>query len=445
MFKKVIVANRGEIARRILRTLRRLDIASVVVHSEADAGLPFVREADEAICIPGRPDAAYRDVAGIVKAARQRGATAVHPGYGFLSENAKAAAEIVQAGLVWIGPSPEVIEEMGDKIRARNIAVGVGVPVAPGSADPVVDVADAEKLAAEIGYPIMVKAAAGGGGMGMQVAEDLESLRRAFVAVRGFAERAFGSADVLLERYYRRVRHVEVQVLGLADGRVFAIGERDCSVQRRNQKLAEESPAPGLSSSLRTRMHKAAVDLASAIGYVSAGTVECLVDPETETFFFLEMNTRLQVAHPVTEAVYGIDLVEEQLRIASGLAPTFDKLVARGHAIEFRINAEEPPNFIPKPGVITQWTEPEGTGVRVDAGYAQGCTVSPYYDSLLGKLIVHGDDRTQALVRMRRALAHFGVAGPGHNLPFFEALLRDPGYCSGDYDTSIVKSLVGKA
>ncbi|MEZ5653940.1 MAG: biotin carboxylase N-terminal domain-containing protein [Burkholderiaceae bacterium] len=445
MFDAVLVANRGEIARRILRTLRRLQIRSVVVHSPVDAELPFVREADQAICIPGRPDEAYRDVAAIVRAAREAGATAIHPGYGFLSENASAAAEFVAAGLTWIGPGPQVIEQMGDKIRARNIAAEIGVPVAPGSGDPVAELADAERIAAEIGYPVMVKASAGGGGMGMEVASDAAGLRRAFVAVKGFAERALGSADVLIERYYRRVRHVEIQVLGLGDGRVLALGERDCSVQRRNQKVAEESPAPGLPPALRARMHQAAVDLASAIGYVSAGTVECLVDPDTDSFFFLEMNTRLQVEHPVTEAVFGLDLVEAQLGIAAGIPPELGEPVSSGHAIEFRINAEEPPRFIPKPGLITRWQEAQGVGVRVDAGYVDGNTVSPFYDSLLGKLIVHGADRTQALVRMRRALEHFEIAGPGHNLSFLRDLLRDADYCTGDYDTSIVKRMTGPA
>lgn len=445
MFDAVLVANRGEIARRVIRTLRRLGIRSVVVHSQVDAAMPFVREADQAICIEGAPDAAYRDVQAIIRAAQESGATAIHPGYGFLSENATAAAAFVAAGLTWIGPSPEVIEQMGDKIRARNIAAKIGVPVAAGSSDPVSDLEAAEKLAAEIGFPVIVKAAAGGGGMGMDVAQDPVSLRRAFVAVKGFAERSLGSADVLLERYFPRVRHVEIQILGLGDGRVLALGERDCSVQRRNQKLAEESPAPGLSPDLRSRMHQAAIDLATSIGYVSAGTVECLVDPDAEDFFFLEVNTRLQVEHPVTEAVFGIDLVEAQLQIASGAVPELGEVASVGHAIEFRINAEDPPMFIPRPGLITSWREATGDGVRVDAGYEEGVNVSPFYDSLLGKLIVHGADRTQALVRMRRAIEQFEIVGPGHNLTFLKALLRDADYCAGDYDTAIVKRMIGSS
>ncbi|EWT05322.1 biotin carboxylase [Intrasporangium chromatireducens Q5-1] len=445
MFDKVLVVNRGEIARRILRTLRRLEIPSLVVHSEADRDMPFVAEADEAALIDGRPDAAYRDVGMILEVARGRGADAVHPGYGFLSENAAAATALTAAGLTWIGPPSNVIEVMGDKIRARNLAVQAGVPVASGSADPVADEETALRLAKEIGYPIMVKAAAGGGGMGMQVATDEATLKRAFLSVRGMAERSFGSPDVLLERYFPRVRHVEVQVLGLANGTVVELGERDCSVQRRNQKLAEETPAPGLSPRTRECMRAAAVDLAKAIGYRSAGTMEFLVDPSTQEFFFLEMNTRLQVEHPVTETVYGVDLVEEMLRIAAGLDPTFAHLSPAGHAIEFRINAEEPPLFIPRPGKITRWDEPRGEGVRVDSGYAVGCEVPPFYDSLMGKLIVHGADRTQALVRMRQALRGFAIEGPGQNLSFFEQLLRDPDYCLGDYDTSLVTRMQNNA
>lgn len=380
MFDKVMVINRGEISRRIIRTLCRLGIPTLAVHSAADSSMPFVAEADEAVLIDGAPDQPYRDVEKLIEVAAQHGVDAVHPGYGFLSENAAAAARFTEVGLTWIGASAEVIELMGDKIRARNIAAGAGVPVAPGTTDPVTDAQAAVELAREIGYPIMVKASAGGGGMGMQVAEDEAQLLRSFEIVRGISERTFGSADVLLERYFPRVRHVEVQVLGLTDGTVLALGERDCSIQRRNQKLAEESPAPGLPKRLREEMRQAAVNLSTAISYRSAGTIEFLVDPVGEGFYFLEMNTRLQVEHPVTEAIFGVDLVEEMVRVAAGLPPMATELVPQGHAIEFRINAEVFPQFIPRPGVLEVWNEPSGEGIRVDSGYAAGGEVPPFYD-----------------------------------------------------------------
>lgn len=445
MFTKVLIANRGEIARRIIRTLDRLGIDSVVVHSEADAQLPFVREAGEAILIPGSPSGCYRDLEAILAVARETGAQAVHPGYGFLSEDSKAASAIEDAGLAWVGPSARTIESMGDKIRARVIAEQSGVPIVPGTREPVLDQDEAVTVAEQIGLPVMVKASAGGGGMGMQVASTIAEVASAYTAVQGFAQRSFSSPDILIERYFPRVRHVEVQVLGLADGSVVAVGERDCSVQRRNQKLAEESPPPGLPADLLASMRTAAVALAESIEYRSAGTVECLLDVDTQSFYFLEMNTRLQVEHPVTEMRYGLDLVEEQLRIAAGLAPAFKKLTPDGHSIEFRINAEEPPHFIPRPGVITHWNEPSGPGVRVDSGYEQSSEVTAFYDSLMSKLVVHGCDRTQAITRMRAALGDFAVEGPASNIAFFEALLKDSGYCSGDYDTTIVGRMVSHA
>jgi len=315
-----------------------------------------------------------------------------------------------------------------------------GVPVAPGTTDPAasVDVAVAE--AGRIGYPVMVKAAAGGGGMGMAAAHDEAALRAEFEKVRGFAERMFGDGSVLIERYFPRVRHIEVQILGLADGRVVALGERECSVQRRNQKVLEESPSPAVSPELRERLCAAAVRAGEAVGYRNAGTVECLLDPATGEFFFLEMNTRLQVEHPITEAVYGVDLVEEQLRVASGLGPAadLDALAPTGHAIELRINAEDPKRFLPGPGAITTWVEPSGDGVRVDSGYGPGTTVTPNYDSLMAKLILFAPSRAEALDRARRAVGEFQIAGPKNNLPFFAELLDNPEFVSGDYDTGIV-------
>ncbi|MFV2008471.1 MULTISPECIES: acetyl-CoA carboxylase biotin carboxylase subunit [unclassified Micromonospora] len=445
MIESLLVANRGEIARRIIRTARRLGVRTVAVHSEADAGMPFVAEADQAICVgPAQPAQSYRDTEAILAAAKSSGAQAIHPGYGFLSENASFARAAESAGLIWVGPGGDAIEAMGDKINARNLMSAAGVPVAAGSTEPAETVEAALDAAATIGYPVMVKAAAGGGGMGMGVAADDAALRTEFDKVRAFAARMFGDGSVLIERYFTRVRHVEVQILGwrAPDGtdRVVALGERECSVQRRNQKLAEESPSPAVSAELRAGLLAAAVRAGEAVGYRNAGTVECLLDPTTGEFFFLEMNTRLQVEHPVTELVYGVDLVEEQLRVAAGLEPTFDpaSLAPRGHAIELRINAEDPKRFLPGPGAITAWSEPTGDGVRVDSGYAAGTTVTPFYDSLMAKLIVSGADRAEAITRARAAVAGFEVAGPKCNLPFFAELLEHPEFVSGDYDTGIV-------
>ncbi|MFF0152434.1 acetyl/propionyl/methylcrotonyl-CoA carboxylase subunit alpha [Micromonospora sp. NPDC005203] len=444
MIESLLVANRGEIARRIIRTAKRLGIRATAVYSEADADLPFVVEADEAVLIgPPNPAQSYRNTEAILAAAKSTGAQAIHPGYGFLSENAEFARTVEASGLIWVGPGADAITAMGDKINARNLMAAAGVPVAPGTTEPAADLDAAVTAAAEIGYPVMVKAAAGGGGMGMGVAVDEAALRTEYDKVRAFAERMFGDGSVLIERYFPRVRHVEVQILGLADGRVVALGERECSVQRRNQKLVEESPSPAVSPELRERFLAAAVRAGEAVGYRNAGTVECLLDPTTGDFFFLEMNTRLQVEHPVTEYVYGIDLVEEQLRVASGLAPTFDPdaLTPRGHAIEMRINAEDPKRFLPGPGVIRTWVEPTGEGVRVDSGYTEGNTVTPFYDSLLAKLIVTGATRDEVLERAKTAVAAFHIEGPKNNVPFFSELLENAEFRSGAYDTGIVSRM----
>ncbi|AGZ38323.1 acetyl-CoA carboxylase biotin carboxylase subunit [Actinoplanes friuliensis] len=442
MIESLLIANRGEIARRIIRTAKRLGIRSIAVYSEADAGLPFVAEADEAVCVgPANPALSYRNTEAILDAAKSSGAQAIHPGYGFLSENADFARTVEAAGLVWVGPAAEAITAMGDKINARNLMAEAGVPVAPGTHDPAATVEAAIEAAATIGYPVMVKAAAGGGGMGMAVADDEDGLRAEYDKVRAFAERMFGDGSVLIERYFPRVRHVEVQILGLADGRVIALSERECSVQRRNQKLVEEAPSPAVGPELRERFLAAAVKAGEAVGYRNAGTVECLLDPATGEFFFLEMNTRLQVEHPITELIHGIDLVEEQLRIASGEAPTFDPATIHpttGHAIELRINAEDPKRFMPGPGVVTTWVEPRGEGVRVDSGYAPDTTVTPFYDSLMAKLIITGADRAEAIARARTAVAGFEIVGPKNNLPFFTELLENAEFLSGDYDTGIV-------
>jgi acetyl-CoA carboxylase biotin carboxylase subunit len=447
VFDSLLVANRGEIARRVLRTAAAMGLRTIAVHSEADSDLPFVREADEAVLLgPAPPAESYLDVARVLEAARRTGAEAIHPGYGFLAESAAFAQAVIDAGLTWVGPSPEAIAAMGDKISARNRMAAAGVPVAPGTPEPLTEVDAAVEAARDLGYPLMVKASAGGGGIGMGVAYDEDQLRSSFETARTRAERFFSSPAILLERYIEHARHVEVQVLGLADGRVVALGERDCSVQRRHQKVAEETPSPGVGDDLRRRMLDGAVRAAEAVGYRNAGTVECLVDPTEQDYVFLEMNTRLQVEHPVTELVTGIDLVAEQLRVAAGEEPVADvfDVTVNGHAIELRVYAEDPKRFLPSPGAITTWKEPEGPGVRVDAGYTAGNTVTPHYDPLLAKLCVHGTDRDDALARARVAVEDFAIAGPKTNLPFFAELLSDPSFVSGDYDTGLVDALVAR-
>ncbi|HEX5189514.1 MAG TPA: biotin carboxylase N-terminal domain-containing protein [Streptosporangiaceae bacterium] len=444
MPESVLIANRGEIARRIARTARRLGIRVIAVYSEADAELPFVTESDEAVLIGPAPAAkSYLDADAILAAAARTGAEAIHPGYGFLAENAAFATKVIDAGLTWIGPPPDAIEQMGDKISARNLMASAGVPVAHGTAEPVIDADQAVAEAARIGYPVMIKAAAGGGGIGMNVAPDPDALREGYETTRSRAERFFGSTSILIERFIATARHVEVQILGLADGRVIALGERDCSAQRRHQKLAEETPSPGVDDQLRDRMLAAAIRAGAAVGYRGAGTVECLVDAETGEFMFLEMNTRLQVEHPVTEMVTGVDLVEQQLLIADGADVSFnpDDVRPAGHALELRVYAEDPVRFLPSPGAITRWQEPAGPGVRVDAGYTEGNVVTPHYDPLLAKLITHGADRDEALARMRAAVAGFVVSGPKTNLAFHAELLDSPEFASGKYDTGVVSRL----
>ncbi|HKB32023.1 MAG TPA: biotin carboxylase N-terminal domain-containing protein [Streptosporangiaceae bacterium] len=464
MFESVLVANRGEIARRIIATARRMGIRTIAVYSEADQALPYVHEADEALLIgPAPPARSYLDVAAVIGAARCGRAAAVHPGYGFLAENAGFAQLVIDEGLIWVGPPPAAIGQMGDKINARNLMEKAGVPVSAGSREPVADEDTAAAEAARIGYPVMVKAAGGGGGIGMSAARDEQQLRAAFGTARSRAERFFGNPAILVERYLPRARHVEVQILGLASGEVIALGERDCSVQRRHQKVAEETPSPGVTPQLRERMLEAAVRAGEAVAYRGAGTVECLVDVDTGEFSFLEMNTRLQVEHPVTELVTGIDLVEQQFLIAAGeqdagggataglagggarpgLAGGRDPadragVAATGHALELRIYAEDPRRFLPSPGEITEWVEPAGPGVRVDAGYAAGTTVTPFYDPLLAKLCLHGASRDEALARARDALAAFRITGPKTNLAFHAELLANGEFVSGIYDTGLV-------
>ncbi len=429
---------------RVIASARRLGVRSVAVYSQADAELPYVRAADDAVLIgPAQPASSYLNGDAVLAAARQTGAQAIHPGYGFLSENPAFAASVIDAGLIWVGPAPASMEQMGDKINARNLMEQAGVPVAAGTRQPVADVAAALAAAEQIGYPVMIKASAGGGGIGMSAAADPAQLAAGFETARSRAERFFGSPAILLERYVQRARHVEVQILGLADGRVIALGERDCSVQRRHQKVAEETPSPGVSAQLRARMLAAAVQAGQAVGYRGAGTVEFLLDVAAGDFMFLEMNTRLQVEHPVTELVTGIDLVEQQFLIAAGEDVSFAtcQVVSSGHALELRIYAEDSKRFLPSPGTISEWSEPAGPGVRVDAGYTAGNTVTPFYDPLLAKLCVHGTDRAEALERARTAVGAFRISGLRTNLEFHADLLASAEFSSGDYDTSLVGRL----
>lgn len=437
----LLVANRGEIAARIIRTAAAMGITTVAVYSEADAELPFVADADVAVPIgPPAPAESYLDADAILAAARQTGADAIHPGYGFLSESADFAERVMAAGLIWVGPPPAAMRAMGDKVAARNTMAAAGVPVAPGSDVPLHTAAEALAEAERIGYPVMVKASAGGGGIGMSVAGDPEELGAAFDTARSRAERFFADPALLVERFVASARHIEVQVLGLADGRVVALGERDCSVQRRHQKVAEESPSPAVGQELRERLRAIAVAAGEAVGYRNAGTVELLLDTATGDVWFLEMNTRLQVEHPVTEMVTGLDLVAEQLRIAAGLEPTFgsEPPAPQGHALELRVYAEDPQRFLPRPGTITRWEEPNGEHIRVDAGYRAGNKVTPFYDPLLAKLVVWGETREAMLTRARAAVAAFHVEGPKNNLPFFVELLAEHEFVSGDYTTGII-------
>jgi len=435
MFSKVLIANRGEIALRVLRACKELGIETVAVHSTADADAMHVRLADESVCI-GPPPASesYLNIPSIVSACEITGADAVHPGYGFLSENAKFADILDAHGIVFIGPTGDHIRIMGDKIKAKETAEGLGIPVVPGSRGAVHDEQEAARIAADIGYPVLIKASAGGGGRGMKVAERLADLPRAIAMARAEAGKAFGDDAVYLEKYLAHPRHIEVQVLGDGQGGAVHLGERDCSLQRRHQKVWEEAPSPALNAQERARIGKTVADAIANLGYSGAGTIEFLY--EDGEFYFIEMNTRLQVEHPVTEAITGIDIVVEQLRIASGspLSMKQENVTFSGHAIECRINAEHPSTFAPSPGQITYYHPPGGLGVRVDSAVYQGYSVPPYYDSLIGKLIVHGRDRVECLARLRRALDEFVVDGVRTTIPLFQALVREQAILDGAYD-----------
>ncbi len=440
MFRKVMIANRGEIALRVIRACRELGVETVAVFSEADRESLHVRFADDDVCIgppPGRQS--YLRIPHLIAAAEVTGADAIHPGYGFLAENAEFADTCAASGIAFIGPTGDQIRAMGDKASARRLAHEAGVPTVPGSPGVMTDPDQALEVATEIGFPVIIKATAGGGGKGMRIARSADEFSQLFSLAQNEALSAFGNGDVYVERYLARPRHVEIQVLGDRHGRVIHLGERDCSVQRRHQKLIEESPSPALTPELREAMGSAAVQLASAIDYVGAGTVEFLLD-EDGSFYFMEMNTRIQVEHPVTEMVTGWDLVKEQVRVAAGEPLPVEPVHLTGHSIEVRINAEDPyRNFQPSPGLITAYHPPGGPGVRVDTHVYAGYTVPPYYDSLLAKLIVHGRDRAEALARMGQALDSFILEGVTTTIPFLARVMRHPDFVAGRVDTKFLE------
>ncbi|MBA2661620.1 MAG: acetyl-CoA carboxylase biotin carboxylase subunit [Bradymonadaceae bacterium] len=445
MFSKVLIANRGEIAVRIIRSLRELGIQSVAVYSEADRQALHVRMADEAYLVGAAPSAqSYLRAEVILEVAQKSGAEAIHPGYGFLSENATFAAQCAEAGIVFIGPTPSAIEAMGEKTHARQLMLEAGVPLVPGTQEPIEDVALIQRLAAEMGYPVLVKAAAGGGGKGMRRVERAEDLEAAFVGAKREALSAFGNGAVYLEKYVVNPKHVEIQVLADAHGNCVHLFERDCSVQRRHQKIIEETPCAVLTEEVRQQMGAVAVRAAQAVGYVGAGTLEFLLDADLN-FYFLEMNTRLQVEHPITEMITGLDLVRWQLRIAAGERLPFSQadIVRRGAAIECRIYAEDPDNnFMPCPGELLKIKSPAGPWVREDSGVYSGATVSVHYDPMIAKLVVWGEDRSHAIARMRRALGEYVIDGITTNVAFHDEVLRSDQFVAGDYDTEFVPNMM---
>jgi acetyl-CoA carboxylase biotin carboxylase subunit len=440
MISKVLIANRGEIALRIILACKEMGLKTVAVHSEADRDALHVRYADEDVCIgPALSRQSYLNISSIIAAAEITGADAIHPGYGFLAENEHFAEIAIECGLTFIGPTPSAIRTMGDKAKARETAKSIGVPILPGSDGPVRTYEEAVEVAKSIGYPVILKASAGGGGRGMRICGSETDLKGAFDTARSEAERAFGSADVYIEKYLEHPRHIEIQVFGDTQGRIVSLGERECSIQRRHQKLIEESPSPALTHDLRKAMGEAAIRLCQAVNYVNAGTIEFLF--QDGQFYFMEMNTRIQVEHPVTEEVTGIDLVKEQIRVASGLplvVPNGDFRL-RGHAIEFRINAEDPVTFAPHPGRIREFNVPGGPGVRVDTAVYRDYVIPPHYDSLIAKLIVHGATRQEAIARGRRALELFIVEGVKTSIPLHRRILDDQRFISGDLSTRFME------
>jgi len=445
MFNKILIANRGEIALRIHRAAHEMGIKTVAVFSTADADAMHVRLADEAICI-GPPSAtdSYLNIANIISAAEIAQADAIHPGYGFLSENARFAGIVEEHNMVWIGPSPEHIRQMGDKVEAKRTAARLGLPLVPGSDGPVANAAEAIAVANKIGYPVLVKAASGGGGRGMKVVPDAASLPNLMAQAKAEAKAAFGDDTVYIEKYLSEPRHIEFQVFGDGRGGAIHLGERDCSLQRRHQKILEEAPSPALTPKQRSEMGEIVRQAVAKLGYRGAGTMEFLY--EDGKFYFIEMNTRLQVEHPVTEAVTGMDLVREQIRVAAGLplSVTQDQVRFAGHAIECRINAEDPATFVPSPGRVTDYHTPGGLNVRVDSALYNGYRIPPYYDSLIAKLIVFGADREECLMRMRRALEEYVIHGPKTTIPLHQALIEDPEFRAGDYSIKWLERWLAK-
>jgi acetyl-CoA carboxylase biotin carboxylase subunit len=435
MFEKILIANRGEIALRVIRACREMGIKSVAVHSTADADAMHVRMADESVCIgPASSSQSYLNKAAIISACEITGAQAVHPGYGFLSENAAFSQALEDHGITFIGPSAEHIRIMGDKITAKETAKELGIPVVPGSDGGVPDYETAQTVAEQIGYPVIIKATAGGGGRGMKVAKNAEDLEIAFRTARSEAKAAFGNDEVYIEKYLQKPRHIEIQVFGDGKGKAVHLGERDCSLQRRHQKVFEEAPGPVITPKMRAEIGAICANAVAKINYIGAGTIEFLY--EDGKFYFIEMNTRLQVEHPVTEAIFGVDLVREQIRVAAGLPMSFSQgdLEINGHAIEVRINAEKLPNFAPCPGKVRVFHAPGGLGVRMDSALYGGYSIPPYYDSLIGKLIVHGRDRPEALARLKRALGELIIDGIDTSVPLFHMLLAEPDIQNGEYN-----------
>jgi acetyl-CoA carboxylase biotin carboxylase subunit len=435
MFKKILIANRGEIALRVVRAAREMGIATVAVHSTADSDAMHVRMADESVCIGPPPSPqSYLSVPAIISACEITGAEAIHPGYGFLSENAGFVQVVEDHDITFIGPTAEHIRIMGDKITAKETMRKLGVPCVPGSDGGVASLEDAKRIGEEIGYPVIVKATAGGGGRGMKVAKTAAEMEKAFMTARAEGKSNFGNDEVYIEKYLTTPRHIEIQVFGDGKGHAVHLGERDCSLQRRHQKVFEEAPGPTITPEERAAIGKTCAEAVARINYIGAGTIEFLY--ENGAFYFIEMNTRLQVEHPVTEAIFGIDLVREQIRVAAGLEMSFaqEDLKINGHAIEVRINAEKLPKFSPCPGRITQYHAPGGLGVRMDSALYDGYSIPPYYDSLIGKLIVHGRDRTEALARLNRALGELIVDGVDTTIPLFHALLGEDALQTGNYN-----------
>ena len=435
MFKKILIANRGEIALRIIRACREMGIESVAVHSTADASSMAVRLADESVCIgPPQSKDSYLNIPAILTAAAVTGADAIHPGYGFLSENAQFGRMIEEHGFTFIGPNPDHIDKMGDKVTAKKTVMELGLPVVPGSPGAVETVEEGLEICENAGYPVIIKAASGGGGKGMQVVRNADEFEEAFTTARREAAANFGDDTVYIEKYLEKPRHIEIQVFGDKHGNGIHLGERDCSIQRRHQKLIEEAPSPVLPEKEREEIGNLAADVIQKMGYVGAGTIEFLY--ENGKFYFMEMNTRIQVEHPVTEMITGIDLIAEQIRVAAGepLRIKPDGFKLRGHAIEIRINAEDPDTFIPSPGKITKFHAPGGMGVRFDSAIYGGYSIPPYYDSMIGKLIVHGRDRDQAIRRLKRCIVETVVDGVKTTLPLHDWILSEPDFISGGYD-----------